>query len=284
MNAPGCISPAFTLKGARTMIATNILIVKLGGGAGLDFSASCDDLAALARKRPVVVVHGVSALANRLCEERGVPVRTLDSPSGHSSRYTDPQIRDIFVEAAQIANRQIVDCLQAQGIDAIGVHEAIQGTRKTAIRAIVDGRVRVVRDDYSGSITGVDANHLRQLLENGQVPVLPPMAFSDDGMLNIDGDRASAAVASALNAQELVILSNVRGLYRRFPDESSFVQQVPGPQLDTALEWAQGRMKRKVIGAQEALQGGVQRVIIGDGRIANPVQEALAGGGTVFLS
>ncbi len=269
------------------MIATtldNLLIVKLGGGAGLDLSASCEDLAALARKRPVVVVHGVSALANRLCEERGVPVRTLQSPSGHSSRYTDPATREVFVEAAEQANRQIVDCLRRQGIDAVGVQDAINGTRKTAIRALVDGRVRIVRDDYSGSINGVNAALLMDMLAAGQVPVLPPMATSADGMLNIDGDRASAAVASALQAQELVILSNVRGLYRSFPDESSFVPQVARPQLDSALDWAQGRMKRKVIGAQEALQGGVRRVIIGDGRVLNPVQQALAGDGTVFLS
>jgi acetylglutamate/LysW-gamma-L-alpha-aminoadipate kinase len=109
------------------------------------------------------------------------------------------------------------------------------------------------------------------------------MATSDEGLLNIDGDRASAAVAGALLAQDLVILSNVRGLYRSFPDESSFVQQVQHPQLDAALNWAQGRMKRKIIGAQEALKGGVRRVIIGDGRIINPVRQALAGDGTVFL-
>lgn len=269
------------------MIATaleNILVVKLGGGAGLDMGASCDDLADLARERPLVVVHGVSDLANRLCEERGVPVQTLDSPSGHSSRYTNPQIRDIFVEAAQMVNQQIVDCLRAHGIDAVGITEAIQGSRKAAIRAVVDGRVRVVRDDYSGSITGVDSALLMDMLAAGQVPVITPMASSSEGMLNIDGDRASAAVASALKAEELVILSNVRGLYRNFPDESSFVQTVHVPQMDSAMEWAQGRMKRKVIGAQEALEGGVRRVIIGDGRVHNPVQQALAGDGTVFTS
>ncbi len=271
------------------MIATlidNILVVKLGGGEGLDLDASCADLAAMAQNRPMIVVHGVSALANRMCEEAGHPVQTLTSPSGHASRYTDPITRDIFVEAAEIANQQVVERLQALGINAIGLtgnNTVVQGERKNAIRAVVAGRVRVVRDDYSGSITGVDGAQLHQLLQAGFVPVLPPMALSDDGLLNIDGDRASAAVAGALQASELVILSNVRGLYRNFPDETSFVHQVPVHQMPTALEWAQGRMKRKVLGAQEALAGGVDRVIIGDGRIHNPVQQALAGQGTVFF-
>jgi acetylglutamate/LysW-gamma-L-alpha-aminoadipate kinase len=264
----------------------NILVVKLGGAEGLDLDASCDDLAAQAADRPMVVVHGVSALANRLCEESGHPMQTLTSPSGHTSRYTDPVTRDIFVTAAEIANQMVVERLRERGINAIGLvgdETVIHGERKSAIRAVVAGRVRVVRDDYSGSITGVDADRLQQLIQAGYVPVLPPMAASDEGLLNIDGDRASAAVAGALHAHELVILSNVRGLYREFPNEDSFVQQVPGHQLQSALDWAQGRMKRKVLGAQEALDGGVERVIISDGRVHHPVQNALAGQGTVFI-
>lgn len=268
-----------------TMIE-NILVVKLGGGTGLDMQASCDDLAQLAQGRPLVVVHGVSALANRLCAEAGHAVRTITSPSGHTSRYTDPVTREIYVRAAEIVNTEMVALLRARGIQAVGLsgqNAVIYGDRKDAIRAVIDGRVRVIRDDYSGAITSVDGNTLRRLLDQGQVPVISPMALSSDGLLNIDGDRAAASVAGTLNASELVILSNVRGLYRNFPDETSFVPHVPAQQIERALDWAQGRMKRKVIGAQEALRGGVARVIIGDGRVANPVRQALAGEGTVFL-
>ena len=139
-----------------------------------------------------------------------------------------------------------------------------------------------MRDDHSGSITGADAELLRRALDQAQVPVLPPMAQSSDGLLNVDGDRAAAAVAGALNAETLVILSNVGGLYRSFPDESSIVAEVALAQIDSALDWAQGRMKRKVLAAQEALTQGVERVIIADGRVSNPVSRALAGAGTRF--
>jgi acetylglutamate/LysW-gamma-L-alpha-aminoadipate kinase len=264
---------------------SELLVVKLGGGEGLDLRSSCDDLAAIARQRPLVVVHGVSAMANKLCEERGVPVRTIMSPSGHSSRYTDPVTRDIYVEAATLVNTEIVQFLHERGINATGLlgdNTAINGERKAAVRSIEKGRVKIVRDDYSGSITSVNAGPIRRALSDGCVPVLPPMAASPDGLLNIDGDRASAAVAHALGAGDLVILSNVRGLYRNFPDESTFVAQVSFQQIESALNWAQGRMKRKVLGAQEALDGGVRRVIISDGRVANPVTRALNAEGTVF--
>lgn len=265
----------------------NILVVKLGGGKGLDLIASCDDLAQIAQQRPLVVVHGVSAIMNQMCKDLGIEVQSLTSPSGHSSRYTMPEVRDIFVRASELANERVVSALRQRGVNAIGLvgdDVVIHGTRKKAIRAVVNGRVRVVRDDYSGSIQYTDAQKLLSILEQGQIPVLPPMATSDDGLLNVDGDRASASVAGAIHADDLLILSNVRGLYREFPNEDTFVNEVPHTQLEKALSWAEGRMKRKVLGAQEALDGGVQRVIIGDGRITNPATTALSGIGTVFTS
>jgi len=269
------------------MSASELLVVKLGGGEGLDLSAACDDLAEIAERRPLSVVHGVSAIMNQLCLESGVEVQSLTSPSGHSSRYTPPAVRDIYVRAAEMANELLVSTLNEQGVSAVGfVGEdvALVGKRKTAIRAVVNGRVRVIRDDHSGSITGADCQLLRRALDQDQVPVLPPMARSSDGLLNVDGDRAAAAVAGALNAETLVILSNVGGLYRSFPDESSIVADVPLAQIDSALDWARGRMKRKVLAAQEALTQGVEHVIIADGRVPNPVSRALAGTGTRFTT
>lgn len=264
----------------------NLLVVKIGGGAGLDVERCVADLVTVAKQRPLVVVHGVSAVMNRLCEERGIEVKTLTSPTGHTSRYTDAPTRDVFVEAAALVGEDLVKRFQAAGVNAVSLlahgYTPINGERKDAIRAVVDGRIRIVRDDYSGAISGVNAVMILGRMTQGNLPVLAPIAHSKDGLLNIDGDRASAAVAGALGAAELVILSNVRGLYRSFPDEASFVAQVTRGQLESALEWAQGRMKRKVLGAQEALNAGVRRVVIGDGRIDNPVSAALNGAGTHF--
>ena len=274
-------------SGGYVMSFSELLVVKLGGGEGLNLEAACDDLARIAGRRPLVVVHGVSAAMNQLCAELGVAVQTLTSPSGHSSRYTPPKIRDIYIRAAELANARLVSCLSQRGVSAMGyIAEAVvlEGERKRAIRAVVNGRVRMVRDDYSGSIHSVNEDRLRAALAKAQVPALPPMAKSADGLLNVDGDRAAAAVAAALAAKQLIILSNVRGLYRRFPDENSFVPEIARAQLDSALEWAQGRMKRKVLAAQEALAGGLDCVIIGDGRLSDPVTCALEGAGTRFMA
>ncbi len=263
----------------------NLLVIKIGGGSGLNLKACIDDIARIARHRPVVIVHGVSARMNALCKELGHPIRTLTSPSGHESRYTDASTRDLFVQAASEVNKQIVDLLQQQGVISYGLAERtpIVGERKRAIRAMVDGRIRVVRDDFSGQITSVRTENLQQSLNRGAVAVAPPFADSHDGYLNVDGDRAAAAIAGALYASELMIFTNVRGLYRQFPDEDTFASRVTMDRIENAIDWAHGRMKRKVIAARDALDTGVSRVIIGDGRIENPVQYALNGNGTEFL-
>lgn len=262
----------------------DLLVVKIGGSAGVDMAEAVRDLAALARHRPLVVVHGVSERMARLSEERGLPVQMLESPGGHSWRYTPPPVRDLFVEAARSVNADLVAGLRRQGIAAQGLTERVPvyGERKQAVRARHDGRVRVVRDDHTGSISGVESAALFDALYAGEVAVVPPLAASMDGLLNIDGDRAAAAIAAALRAETLVILSNVRGLYRDFRDEGSFVANLPTQRLHDALDWAQGRMKRKVIAAGDALDGGVGRVVIADGRVERPVTQALAGAGTVF--
>jgi len=148
---------------------------------------------------------------------------------------------------------------------------------------VIDGRIRVIHDDYSGSLSVVVRDRIREILAEGKVPVIPPLAYSEtDGYLNVNGDRAAAAVSSALSAEILLMLSNVDGLYRDCKDQSSLVRTVSRGQLDTAMTWADGQMKHKVLSVREALENGVARAAIIDGRRPQPLQAALDGGGTWF--
>jgi acetylglutamate/LysW-gamma-L-alpha-aminoadipate kinase len=87
-------------------------------------------------------------------------------------------------------------------------------------------------------------------------------------------------VAGALKADALVILSDVPGLLRAHPDESTLITEIPRAQADRFMEFAEGRMKKKVMGAVEAIGEGVGKVIFADGRVAEPISRALAGAGT----
>ena len=89
-------------------------------------------------------------------------------------------------------------------------------------------------------------------------------------------------IASALGAKQLIILSNVPGLLRQFPDESTLIPLIRYSELEQALSFAEGRMKKKVLGASEAIAGGVEQVIFADARIAQPIRAAINGKGTVI--
>ena len=124
---------------------------------------------------------------------------------------------------------------------------------------------------------------LQTLLSAGYVPVVAPLAISHEGeALNVDGDRVAAAISSALKAQALIILTDVPGLLREVSDDRTVISRIRPEQAQELLDrYAQGRMKKKMLGAVEALTAGVERVIIADGRVAQPLQRALAGVGTV---
>jgi [amino group carrier protein]-L-2-aminoadipate 6-kinase len=89
-------------------------------------------------------------------------------------------------------------------------------------------------------------------------------------------------LAGAVNAEKLVILTNVPGLMRDFPDETTIIDHLPKAGLEKALSFAEGRMKKKVLGASEALDLGVREVIFADGRVSQPIQNALQGRGTTI--
>ena len=87
-------------------------------------------------------------------------------------------------------------------------------------------------------------------------------------------------VAGAFKAEALVILSDVPGLLRAFPDESTLITEIPRTKAEEFMAFAEGRMKKKVLGAVEAIAEGVGKVIFADGRVKEPITRALAGAGT----
>lgn len=268
----------------------NLLVIKVGGGEGIDWDAVADDLALVVASRPVVLVHGGSHTANQLAEALGRPPRFITSPSGFESRWTDRPAMEVFQMAyCGLVNKTVVEKLARRGLRPVGLSGMDggiwQGARKDAIRAVENGRTRIIRDSLTGRVDRVGTGLLMDLLQQGYLPVLTPPALSDDGLpINVDGDRAAAMTALACGATELLILSNVPGLLARFPDPDSLVPEIARSGLDEARETlAAGRMKIKLLAAAEGLDGGLQRVVIGSARVPGPIRAALAGKATVIV-
>ena len=111
------------------------------------------------------------------------------------------------------------------------------------------------------------------------------LVLYSDGLteaINVDGDRAAAMLASALKVEKLIILSNVPGLLKDLQDEGSLIPDIPFERIEEFAAFARGRMKKKVLGAVEAIREGVKEVVFADARRALPITEALLGKGTVI--
>lgn len=264
-----------------------MIVVKVGGGTSLNIDAVVADLVALrAAGTELLLVHGGAQTTNAVAEALGHPPQFVTSETGHVSRRTDRRTLEIFemVYCGQL-NKMWVEKLQTAGVNAVGLSgldgRIFEGMRKDTLRIKVDGRRLVLRDDWTGTVEKVNTHLLRLLMNEGYFPVLTPPGASTAGeAINVDGDRAAAMVAGAFGAEALLILTDTPGLLRAFPDESTLITEIPRAQADQFMQYAEGRMKKKVMGAVEAIAGGVRKVIFADGRIEQPLSRALAGGGT----
>jgi acetylglutamate/LysW-gamma-L-alpha-aminoadipate kinase len=263
------------------------VVVKIGGARAVDPAGAVQDVAHLvANGRDVVVVHGGSTAVDETLEALGEEPTYVETPSGVAGRFTDERAMEVFsmVMPGKL-NTDLVTTFREAGVDALGLSGVdgglLTGPRKSAVRVVEDGKKKIKRGDHSGKITGVNASLLETLLGDGYVPVLSPPMLADDGVaVNADADRAAAAVAGALGA-ELVVLTDVAGVYEDPDDETTLVESVSTPAEFEALDAAaEGFMTKKVMAAKEALEGGAAEVIVADANVRDPVVEALNGGGT----
>jgi acetylglutamate/LysW-gamma-L-alpha-aminoadipate kinase len=263
-----------------------MLVIKIGGGQGIDVENVLDDLQ---NYKDVILVHGGSAETNTISEQLSHPPKFITSPSGYTSRLSDPETVDIMtmVYAGKI-NKTIVAGLQKRGINAVGLSgvdgRLLEGKRKPFVRAVENGKVKMYRNDFTGRIERVNTDLLSTLTSNGYMPVvtLPALSY-DNEAINVDGDRAAGMIAQALKADKLIILSNVPGLLGDLEDEDSLIKKISGDELEKHIEkLAKDRMKKKLLGAKEAIEAGVGQVILASANVPEPITSALAGKGTVI--
>lgn len=264
-----------------------ISVIKIGGTEGVNFETLCSEIAErIQLGEQLVIVHGGSRDANQLGNDLNYPPRFITNPDGFTSRYTDARTLQIFCMAVKgKVNTQLVSQLQQYGVNAFGLSgldgKLMVAQRKKAISSVENGKRKIIRDDFSGKIELINTGILIWLLEQGMTPVIAPIAVSEVGeALNVDADRVAAMVAGALKAERLFLFTAVKGLMKNFPDETSLIPNLSLNELDNAIQYAQGRMKKKILGAKEALTAGVKTVAICDGRVEKPITRALAGEAT----
>ncbi|WP_267904588.1 acetylglutamate kinase [Streptomyces apocyni] len=243
------------------------VVIKFGGNAMVDEDlkrAFAQDVVDLwhAGLRPVVVHGGgpqISALLGRL---------DLEVRFEAGMRVTTPEVMDVvrMVLTGQV-QRELVGLVNRHGPFAVGMSGEDAHTM-TAVRrsAWVDGEP--VDIGLVGDIVEVDPSAVQGLLDQGRIPVVSPVARSADGQVyNVNADLAAAAMAVALDAAKLVVLTDVEGLYANWPHSSEVISQLTTRELEKLLPELAGGMLPKMEGCLRASQAGVPMAHVLDGRV-----------------
>ena len=263
-------------------------VVKIGGAIGNDPSKLLGELAARVKNgEKWILVHGASGHMEAICKSCGIEPVYVTSPSGYRSRFVGKKELSLFEAACCSYSVELSWKLGKLGVGVMPIYPkqdvTAKAARKDNLRSVENGKVRILRGNYSGSVCGFEPLPVIQAWDSGLLPMLPPLASDSEGnCLNVDGDRMAAAAASAVNADVLIILSNVPGILRDVNDPSSRVEKGYLDMWSELEDLAQGNMKRKLLAAKEALEGNVGKVMLADSRKDNPISYALAGGGTTL--
>jgi acetylglutamate kinase len=247
------------------------VVIKFGGNAMVDEDLKrtfAQDVVELwhAGLHPVVVHGGgpqISAMLDRL---------DLEVRFEAGLRVTTPEVMDVvrMVLTGRV-QRELVGLINAHGPFAVGMTGEDAHTM-TAVRrpAWVDGEP--VDIGLVGDIVEVNPDTVRALLEQGRIPVVSPVARGTDGQIyNINADLAAAALAAALDAEKLVMLTDVEGLYANWPHSTEVIERLTTGELEKVLPELASGMLPKMEGCLRAVRAGVRKAHVLDGRVPHSV-------------
>jgi acetylglutamate kinase len=247
------------------------VVIKYGGHAMTDEALRltfAQDLVFLryAGLRPVVV-HGGGPQITEELNRFGVP-----STFTAGLRVTTPEAMDIvrMVLSGKV-NKDLVALINRHGPFAVGISGEDAGTF-TAIRkaAIVDGEP--VDIGMVGEIVATDPGAINALLADGRIPVVSSVAAGEDGQAyNVNADTAAGALAVALGAAKLVVLTDVAGLYRGWPASAEVISQLTAREVEALLPDLAAGMIPKMEACLTAVRGGVPQAHVLDGRLSHAV-------------
>ena len=264
------LEKASTLVDALPWLAQfhgKVVVVKFGGNAMTTPQlrrAFAEDIVFLryAGLRPVVVHGGgpqITAHLNRL---------GIETEFRAGLRVTSPEAMKVvrMVLVGQV-NGEIVNQINDHGSFAVGLSGEDAGLLTAERRsAVVDGVP--VDIGQVGDVVAVDPSAVQALLDAGRIPVIATVARGGDGLTyNVNADTAAAAIAVALAAEKLVMLTDVEGLYINWPTTGEVVSSIRADELSALLPALDSGMVPKMEACLRAVEGGVSRAHVLDGRV-----------------
>jgi acetylglutamate kinase len=265
-------------------MSSKILVVKFGGHAMSDNDGAFGTklASAVAQGLKVVVVHGGGPQINAALETSGITSTFLGG-----FRVTTPEIFSVVEDVlSNQVGPAVASTLTQSGVAAFAISGRHSGTLfATRQNSLVNGELADL--GLVGAVKQVDTEAISVFLEKGVVPVISPVAndLDSDGGLNVNADIAAAAVAGALQARELIIMTDVPGIYRNWPDRDSLIQEISANELESIKGTFAEGMAPKVQACLDAIAAGAAAVRIIDGKNPDAFADALAhSGGTLVVA
>jgi acetylglutamate kinase len=254
------------------------VVVKYGGNAMINAElkqAVISDivLMQLVGMRPVLV-HGGGPDINKMLDKLNIESNFING-----LRYTDADTIDV-VEMVLVGkvNSSIVSEINQAGGAAVGLSgkdaDLLKAHKKTTLKKDTEGKEEVCDLGYVGEIDTVNIDLINYLLDKGYIPVISPVAIGPGGeSFNVNADIVAGKVAAALNAEKLVLLTDVEGLYANYEDKSTLISRLKIDDVDELVEKKviAGGMLPKIFCCVDALKNGVNRTHILDGRVQHSI-------------
>lgn len=257
-----------------------MITIKIGGSVVDNLHPSTiSDIKKVSESEGIIIVHGGGKEVTKVCKQLGKEPKFVTSPSGIKSRYTDKETSEIFtmVMSGRI-NKTIVQMLQKNDINAIGLSgvdaRVIQADRKKKLLIVNEkGRKQAIDGGYTGKIKEINSEFIKSLLKKGLVPVISPIAISEESeFLNVDGDRAAAYVAAKVGSDKVLFITNVDGLLM----DEKLVSKLTLTEAKEIRPKIGPGMEKKILASTEALDMGVKKALIANGQKENPISSAIA--------
>ena len=249
-----------------------MIVIKFGGHAMDSDLVWMDEIARRwSEGEQFVIVHGGGPQIDQQLKIEGVPSEFKDG-----LRITTPSVMKV-VEAVLTGSvlRSVVRSLQRVGLPAVGITGSDAGLLKVSVKS--EGALGLV-----GQVDSVNPRILSTLLDGGFLPVIAPVSNSVDGIaLNVNADFAAGAIAGALRAQEVLFMTDVPGIYRNWPDQSSLMREVSLKELGSIA--FEGGMVPKVAAVINAITSGAMSARVIDGKSLVAFKDALAGKGGTWV-
>lgn len=258
-----------------------VLVIKYGGNAMISEELKKSVMRDLTLLRfvgiNVVLVHGGGPEISETLRRMGVESRFVNG-----LRYTDEETAEVvrMVLAGKV-NKELVHRLQMLGAKSVGM-------------CGIDGGMLLCEKEsdelgYVGKIVSVDTRVITDSLANGYLPVISTVGYDNEGHIyNVNADTAASAIAGALGAESLILMTDIRGLLRNKEDEDSLIRKVYVSDIPSLINEGviSGGMIPKINCCKEAIRRGVDRVFITDGRVKHSILLELLsdeGMGTMFV-